>query len=141
MDVGGWVRKLGLEQYEAASRKNGVNADVLRHLTVGYLKDLALSPSITGANFCKRLPPCALMLRRPAIRFGLYPTRRPARPTASSRLKPLPTAQCNVLRSYRLHRPLLAARLPGSVKYHPHLPYLCCHNHRAISWLHRALCR
>jgi hypothetical protein len=33
MDIGGWLRRLGLEQYEAAFDVNAVNADVLRDLT------------------------------------------------------------------------------------------------------------
>ena len=33
MDIGGWLRSLGLERYEAAFRDNGVDADVLRDLT------------------------------------------------------------------------------------------------------------
>jgi SAM domain (Sterile alpha motif) len=37
VDVGGWLRDLGLEQYEAAFRENGVSAEVLRHLTADVL--------------------------------------------------------------------------------------------------------
>ena len=43
MDVGGWLRNLGLEQYEAAFRENGVSADVLRHLTADDLKELGIA--------------------------------------------------------------------------------------------------
>src|SRR3954467_5009934 len=43
MDVGAWLRELGLEQYEAAFRENGVTADVLRHLTADDLKELGVS--------------------------------------------------------------------------------------------------
>jgi SAM domain (Sterile alpha motif) len=38
VDVGSWLRNLGLEQYEAAFRENGVSAEVLRHLTADDLK-------------------------------------------------------------------------------------------------------
>jgi SAM domain (Sterile alpha motif) len=40
MDVGGWLRRLGLEQYEAAFRENKVDDTVLPSLTAEDLKDL-----------------------------------------------------------------------------------------------------
>jgi class 3 adenylate cyclase len=43
VDVGDWLRNLGLEHYEAAFRENGVNPDLLRHLTVDDLKELGIS--------------------------------------------------------------------------------------------------
>jgi hypothetical protein len=33
MDLGGWLRSLGLEQYEAKFRKNAINEKVLPNLT------------------------------------------------------------------------------------------------------------
>jgi SAM domain (Sterile alpha motif)/SPOR domain len=42
MDVGGWLRSLGLEQYETAFQANAVNADVLRDLTDHDLKKLGV---------------------------------------------------------------------------------------------------
>jgi class 3 adenylate cyclase/tetratricopeptide (TPR) repeat protein len=43
VDVGGWLRNLGLEQYDAAFRENGVSAEVLRHLTADDLKELGVA--------------------------------------------------------------------------------------------------
>ena len=43
MDVGGWLRKLGLEQYEAAFRENEIDETVLPNLTAEDLKDLGVS--------------------------------------------------------------------------------------------------
>jgi hypothetical protein len=43
MDVGDWLRELGLEQYEAAFRENAVDAEVLPTLTVDDLKDLGIT--------------------------------------------------------------------------------------------------
>src|SRR5690348_11521757 len=43
MDVGDWLKSLGLEQYEAAFRENGVDAEVLRTLTGEELKDIGVS--------------------------------------------------------------------------------------------------
>jgi class 3 adenylate cyclase len=42
MDVGGWLRRLGLEQYEAAFRENEINDTVLPSLTAEDLKDLGV---------------------------------------------------------------------------------------------------
>ena len=41
MDIGGWLRSLGLEQYEAAFRENEIDETVLPSLTAEDLKDLA----------------------------------------------------------------------------------------------------
>ncbi len=42
MDVGGWLRRLGLEQYEAAFRENEIDDIVLPSLTAEDLKDLGV---------------------------------------------------------------------------------------------------
>ena len=42
MDVGGWLRRLGLEQYEAAFRENAIDDTVLPSLTAEDLKDLGV---------------------------------------------------------------------------------------------------
>jgi class 3 adenylate cyclase len=43
MDLGGWLRSLGLEQYEAAFRENAIDDAVLPNLTAEDLKDLGVS--------------------------------------------------------------------------------------------------
>src|SRR5258706_8546178 len=42
MDLGGWLRRLGLEQYEAAFRENEIDDTVLPSLTAEDLKDLGV---------------------------------------------------------------------------------------------------
>src|SRR6516162_388657 len=42
MDVGGWLRRLGLEQYEAAFHENKIDDTVLPSLTAEDLKDLGV---------------------------------------------------------------------------------------------------
>src|SRR4029077_14082670 len=42
MDVGGWLRSLGLEEYEKAFRENKVDAAVLPKLTAEDLRDLGV---------------------------------------------------------------------------------------------------
>src|SRR5277367_6283316 len=43
MDVGEWLRRLGLGQYEAVFRDSEIDADVLPELTDQHLKDLGVS--------------------------------------------------------------------------------------------------
>jgi hypothetical protein len=43
VDIRGWLTNLGLEQYEVAFRRNGVNAEILRHLTAEDFKELGIS--------------------------------------------------------------------------------------------------
>src|SRR5271155_571183 len=42
MDIGGWLRSLGLERYEAAFRDNEIDATVLPNLSAEDLKDLGV---------------------------------------------------------------------------------------------------
>jgi hypothetical protein len=42
MDVGGWLRGLGLGQYETSFRDNKIDAAVLRQLTGDDLKDMGV---------------------------------------------------------------------------------------------------
>jgi class 3 adenylate cyclase len=42
MDIGGWLRRLGLEEYEAAFRDNKIDDTVLPNLTAEDLKDLGV---------------------------------------------------------------------------------------------------
>ncbi len=44
MDLGGWLRSLGLEQYEAAFRENEIDDTVLRNLTQEDLKEIGVGP-------------------------------------------------------------------------------------------------
>lgn len=43
MDVGGWLRSLGLGQYEANFRDNGIYAELLQRLKGDDLKELGVS--------------------------------------------------------------------------------------------------
>ena len=43
MDLGGWLRSLGLEKYEAAFRENEITEKVLASLTAEDLKDLGVA--------------------------------------------------------------------------------------------------
>ena len=44
MDIGGWLRGLGLERYEQAFRDNEIDLRVLPELTADDLKELGVTP-------------------------------------------------------------------------------------------------
>src|SRR5205814_10118304 len=43
MDIAAWLRELGFAQYEGAFRDNDIDADVLRRLTAGDLRELGVA--------------------------------------------------------------------------------------------------
>jgi hypothetical protein len=43
MDIGEWLRGLGLEQYEPAFRDNDIDGEVLRRLTAEDLRELGIA--------------------------------------------------------------------------------------------------
>jgi hypothetical protein len=56
MDVGGWLRGLGLGQYETNFRDNKIDADLLPRLTEDRLKDMG-SPLLATGYVCSTLLP------------------------------------------------------------------------------------
>jgi class 3 adenylate cyclase len=75
MDIGGWLRSLGLERYEAAFRENEIDDTVLPNLTAEDLKDLGVS--IVGHRR-KLLDAIA------ALRADTEPKTAPAAPTSAA---------------------------------------------------------
>jgi hypothetical protein len=43
MDIGGWLRRLGLDEYEKVFRENKINERVLPSLTAEDLKELGVT--------------------------------------------------------------------------------------------------
>jgi hypothetical protein len=56
MDVGDWLRGLGLAQYEAAFRDNAIDGDVLPRLTADDLRDIGSQSSATAESCSTRSP-------------------------------------------------------------------------------------
>ena len=73
MDVGEWLRSVGLAQFEAAFRENGIDAEVLPELTEADLEKLGmllgyrkrLLKAIAGLSASARSAPTAAAIRRP----------------------------------------------------------------------------
>ncbi len=76
MDVAGWLRGLGLDQYEANFRDNKIDADVLPQLTADDLKEIGVSA--VGAGCSPQSPPCRAQ-RRLRTRLPPRPSLRRAR--------------------------------------------------------------
>jgi hypothetical protein len=55
MDLGGWLRSLGLEQYEAIFRENAIDAEVLPDLTDQDLEKLGVLLGQSASSYA-RLP-------------------------------------------------------------------------------------
>src|SRR3984957_13359448 len=103
MDVGGWLRSLGLGRYEAAFRDNAIDADVLADITDGDLEKLGLP---LGDR--KRLPkatsgpvgaPAAATKSEPA---AAHPTRRTAAHWTSAERRLLTVMFCDLVGSTSL---------------------------------------
>jgi class 3 adenylate cyclase len=74
MDLGGWLRSLGLGQYEAAFRENAIDDTVLPNLTAEDLKDLGVD--IVGHR--RKLLDAIAALRADASAKALPPDALPA---------------------------------------------------------------
>jgi hypothetical protein len=62
VDIAGWLRGLGLEQYERAFRENDIDADLLRSLTAEDLREIGIASVGHRRRFLdaiKALPPDA----------------------------------------------------------------------------------
>jgi class 3 adenylate cyclase len=84
MDVGEWLRGLGLEQYEPAFRENRIGADLVPSLTADDLKDLGIS----AVGDRRRLLDAIAALRPSTAPAGVLPAvSAAAEPTADNRYR------------------------------------------------------
>jgi class 3 adenylate cyclase/predicted ATPase len=107
MDVGGWLRGLGLGKYEAAFRDNGIDESVLPHLTVEDLKELG----VAGVGDRRKLLTAIGALSPPTpSEQGASPRPSPAPPkkvsAVSAERRPITVMFCDLVGSTSL-----AARL------------------------------
>jgi SAM domain (Sterile alpha motif) len=64
MDIGGWLRGLGLERYEQAFRENEIDLRVLPELTADDLKELGVA-AIGHRRLLRKAPPPRHARHRP----------------------------------------------------------------------------
>ena len=107
MDVGGWLRKLGLERYEPAFRENNIDSEILAKLTAEDLKDLGVG--LVGDR--RKLLDAIAALKAPA------PAPAPsAVEAASSPPKASPTVTATAAEAERRQLTVLFCDLVGSTE-------------------------
>ena len=102
MDVGGWLRILGLGKYEAAFRDNAIDEQVLPHLTAEDLKEIGVATvgdrrKLLGAIAELATPPPSLEPRSPPIA-----AQRPRTPEVSAERRPITVMFCDLVGSTSL---------------------------------------
>jgi len=102
MDVGGWLRSLGLGQYEANFRDNKIDADVLPQLTADDLKDLGVSAVGDRRRLLAAI--AALSVETPSASVAPSPPKpRPARGLRiSAERRPITVMFCDLVDSTSL---------------------------------------
>jgi len=102
MDVGGWLRSLGLGQYGANFRDNKIDADVLPQLTADDLKDLGVSAVGDRRRLLAAI--AALSVETPSASVAPSPPKpRPARGfRISAERRPITVMFCDLVGSTSL---------------------------------------
>src|SRR6476646_1833524 len=108
MDVEDWLRELGLEQYEAAFRENGVSGEDLCHLTAEDLQDLG----VVAVGHRRRLLVAIEALRLKSMPAGdpvpsspgppIDPSTRPEVSDTTAERRPLSVMFCDLIGSTAL---------------------------------------
>jgi class 3 adenylate cyclase len=96
MDIGGWLRGLGLEQYEAAFRDNEIDGEVLPKLTADDLKDIGVA--IVGHRR-KMLSAIAELSGLSAAPAAVAPAAEPAPAAAYAERRQLTVMFCDLVGS------------------------------------------
>jgi class 3 adenylate cyclase len=107
MDVGGWLRSLGLEHYEGKFRDNNVDWDVLPQLTADDLKDIGVVAVGDRRRPLSAIAALAADTRSPAAlaaEIVAEPARSatPAAPAASAERRQLTVMFCDLVGSTAL---------------------------------------
>jgi class 3 adenylate cyclase len=102
MDVGGWLRGLGLGQYETNFRDNKIDADLLPRLTDAALKDIGVSPFGDRLRLLDAI--AALVHAKPPADVPASPsTPSPGRgPQVSAERRPITVMFCDLVGSTSL---------------------------------------
>src|SRR6516165_8082621 len=99
MDVGDWLRSLGLGQYEEKFRDNRIDADLLPRLTVDDLKDIGVS--VVGDRRRLLDAIAALAGAKASADFSVSPSRPPPPkgPEVSAERRPITVMFCDLVGS------------------------------------------
>jgi class 3 adenylate cyclase len=99
MDLEGWLRGLGLDEYEAAFRENGLDEHALCHVTAEDLRQIGVSAVGDRRRLLTAIgeltAPSLSMDRRPAPTLAL----RPKTPETSAERRPITVMFCDLVGS------------------------------------------
>ena len=100
MDVGGWLRDLGLGEYEDNFRNNKIEADVLPQLTADDLRDMG----VVAVGDRRRLLAAiaALAGATPSVHSPTSPPAHENRPSISAERRPIAVMFCDLVESTSL---------------------------------------
>ncbi|HEY1888749.1 MAG TPA: AAA family ATPase, partial [Roseiarcus sp.] len=106
MNVDGWLRNLGLDKYEAVFRENGIDEQVLRHITAEDLREIG----VATVGDRRKLLAAIAQLAKPSpsmeLRTPPSPAVRPKAAEVSAERRPITVMFCDLVGSTSL-----AARL------------------------------
>src|SRR6516162_10710467 len=99
MDLGEWLRGLGLEQYEEKFRDNKIDADVLPRLTEDRLKDIGVSALGDRLQLLDAI--AALVRAKPPADAPASPSKSapPKGPEVSAERRPITVMFCDLIGS------------------------------------------
>src|SRR5271165_4398888 len=102
MDVGGWLRNLGLDKYEAAFRENGIDEQVLRHITAEDLREIGVATVGDRRKLLAAIAELAAPSPSTEPRPPPSPTVRPKTPEVSAERRPITVMFCDLVGSTAL---------------------------------------
>src|SRR6516225_8878404 len=100
MDVGGWLRSLGLDKYEAAFRENGIDEQVLRHITAEDLREIGVATVGDRRKLLAAIAELAAPSTEP--RPPPSPNVPPKSPEVSAERRPITVMFCDLVGSTSL---------------------------------------
>jgi class 3 adenylate cyclase len=102
MDVDGWLRNLGLDKYEAAFRENGIDEQVLRHITAEGLREIGVATVGDRRKLLAAIAELAAPLPSAEPRPPPSPTVRPKTREVSAERRPITVMFCDLVGSTAL---------------------------------------
>jgi class 3 adenylate cyclase/predicted ATPase len=102
MDVGGWLRNLGLDKYEAAFRENGIDEQVLRHVTAEDLREIGVATVGDRRKLLAAIADLTAPSPSTQTRAPPSPAPRPETPVASAERRPITVMFCDLVGSTAL---------------------------------------
>jgi SAM domain (Sterile alpha motif)/Adenylate and Guanylate cyclase catalytic domain len=102
MDVGGWLRNLGLGKYEAAFHENAIDEQILRHVTAEDLKEIGVTTVGDRRKLLAAIAELAAPWPSAAPFSPPSAAQRPKTPDVSAERRPITVMFCDLVGSTSL---------------------------------------